>query len=347
MKFSLPDYFYYIFYLHKLNRSQWQASSKIRNLQDVKFKNLIKHAYCNVSYYRKTFDDARIFPSHIQTIDDIQKIPITSRQDFLRYKATGIISKRENIDNCVKYTTSGTTNNPLEIYFNKKEEALQIGLYLRMLFANGYKKNDRLVVFTHPQFIRKKKKHIFRPFGIFNIEYLSIFHEPSMCLDKIIKIKPDIIRGYTPIIKAIALEIKKRDIRDIRPRLIFCTAEFLSKEDREFIGDVFNAEVVDYYSSSDCGLIAWECREHLGYHINNDTLIVELLKNGRNALPGEEGDVIITNLDSYVMPFIRYRIGDLAVPGDSNCSCGRGLPLIKAILERTQRKQLTNQHSSS
>ena len=85
----------------------------------------------------------------------------------------------------------------------------------------------------------------------------------------------------------------------------------------------------------ECGNIAWECGRHEGYHINIDSLVVEIVNNGKPAKPGEEGEVVITNLDSYAMPLIRYRIKDIAVGGESLCSCGRRLPLLRRIEGRS------------
>lgn len=332
------DYFYYIYYLRCLNKSQYLGPLKIKEIQDAKLKGLIKHAYCDVGYYRKLFEAKGITPADIQTIEDIYKIPITLREDLCAHHVCEVISQKQRINNYAKYTTSGTTAKPLDIYLSKKEEALQVALYLRMLFANGYRKNMHLAVFTNPQFIKKQKKHIFRPFGIFDIEYFSIFQQPGELLDKLIRFNPDVIRGYTPVVKAIALEATRKGIKQIQPTSVFCTADFLSNEDRSLISNVFNAEVFDYYSSSECGHIAWECRGHCGYHINSESLIVEFIKGDRKALAGEEAEVIITTLDSRAMPFIRYKIGDLAVFSDAKCACDRKLPLIKAILERRQHK---------
>jgi phenylacetate-CoA ligase len=315
---------------------------KFRELQYLKLKKLVKHAYQNVNYYRKLFDAAGITPSDIRTIEDIRKIPVTTRLDIRRATIPGMIAKNADINRCIRYTTSGTTNEALEIYISKDEEALQSTLHLRMLFAHGYKPNHKVVILTHPQFIfNKKKKFIFQHLGIFDIEYLSIFCTPKEHLDRLLKIKPGIIKGYTSIIKAIAQEIKTRDIKEIHPHLVLCTAEFLREEDRKFLSDTFKAKVIDYYSSAECGLIAWECRKHSGYHINSDNLILELINNSDKATEKQKGEVVITNLNSYTMPFIRYKIGDSVILNDTLCPCGNKLPLIKTIIERTENKQST------
>ena len=78
-------------------------------------------------------------------------------------------------------------------------------------------------------------------------------------------------------------------------------------------------------------LIAAECEKHEGLHVTIDNLYVEILKDGKPAKPGESGEIVITDLNNYGMPFIRYKNGDIAVQSDNACSCGRGLPLIHDI----------------
>ncbi|GAH86193.1 unnamed protein product, partial [marine sediment metagenome] len=100
---------------------------------------------------------------------------------------------------------------------------------------------------------------------------------------------------------------------------------------RQVIQSAFRLRIVDFYNCHECGNIAWECDRHEGYHINIDSLVVEIVNNGKPAKPGEKGEVVITSLDSYAMPLIRYCIKDIGVGGESLCSCGRGLPLLGRI----------------
>src|SRR5436309_10830657 len=81
--------------------------------------------------------------------------------------------------------------------------------------------------------------------------------------------------------------------------------------------------------------IAGECFAREGMHINSDTLVVEFLgSDGRPVRPGEEGEIVVTDLHNYGMPFIRYQLKDYGIPGDKRCSCGRGLPVMVGILGR-------------
>jgi len=120
-------------------------------------------------------------------------------------------------------------------------------------------------------------------------------------------------------------------IRDIRPRLIFSMGSLLDKRSRDLLESVFQGEVFDAYGATELGCIAWECPRHTGYHINIDTVILQLEKDGRPCRPGETGRIIATGLRQTAMPFIRYDTGDTGILRSDGCACGRGLPLLESL----------------
>jgi len=76
---------------------------------------------------------------------------------------------------------------------------------------------------------------------------------------------------------------------------------------------------------------AWECTEHCGYHLDVDSVISEFIQDGENVSDGERGNIVYTSLYNYAMPLIRYEVGDVGIPTDELCSCGRSLPLMKSV----------------
>ena len=123
------------------------------------------------------------------------------------------------------------------------------------------------------------------------------------------------------------------------PRLIAPRGEILSPRTRQLLRDAFQCAVADLYSCEEVGNIAWECPHHEGiYHINTDACVVEILDDhGQRVLDGIEGDVVITNLFNWTMPFIRYELGDRATlrgTSESICSCGDSGPVIKILAGR-------------
>jgi phenylacetate-CoA ligase len=116
------------------------------------------------------------------------------------------------------------------------------------------------------------------------------------------------------------------------------SAQTLPEPSRRLIEEAFGCRVFDKYGSREFSGIAYECEAHTGHHVVAEGYIVEVLKDGRPVRPGEVGEVVITDLNNTCMPFIRYRIGDLAEALDANepCPCGRGAPRVGAIQGRVQ-----------
>jgi phenylacetate-CoA ligase len=111
-------------------------------------------------------------------------------------------------------------------------------------------------------------------------------------------------------------------------------SETLSDSLREKLSCVFNADIIGHYGSEELGTLAFECKEHAGYHIIADNVIIEIEKDSNKVASSDIGEVIVTNLNNFTMPLIRYKLGDIAVLSGEKCKCGRGLPLIKQIVGR-------------
>lgn len=94
-------------------------------------------------------------------------------------------------------------------------------------------------------------------------------------------------------------------------------------------------EIFNFYSATEFGMIAAECRAHEGLHVHADHCILEYVReDGRPALPGELGIAVLTNLSGFAMPLIRYRLGDVGALRPECCSCGSSFPLIEHPLGR-------------
>jgi phenylacetate-CoA ligase len=165
--------------------------------------------------------------------------------------------------------------------------------------------------------------------GIFPRDYISIFDEPEKQILKLSKYKPDVIRTWTSCLSVLARQYDPS--LNISPRMIFTSAEILNDYTRKYIEKTFNSEIFDHYACEEFGLIGWECGKHDGYHINSDSLIIEFLKDDAPVGNNEKGEVVVTHLDNYAMPFIRYKLGDIGVGSDVGCSCGLNLPKIRFI----------------
>jgi phenylacetate-CoA ligase len=151
--------------------------------------------------------------------------------------------------------------------------------------------------------------------------------------------QPVLIDGYAESFNYLASHLgASRSKAGFRPRGIISSAQALPEESRRIIEEAFGARVFDKYGSREFSGIAYECDAHDGHHVMAESYIVEILKDGRPAEPGEVGEVVITDLNNLCLPFVRYRVGDLAEAMDASkpCACGRGLPRVGRIEGRVQ-----------
>lgn len=128
--------------------------------------------------------------------------------------------------------------------------------------------------------------------------------------------------------------LSAQSANDWKPKGISTLAETVDTDLREAVKECWNIEINDTYSAEECGVIAIQCPSHGNYHIQTDSLLVEIVDDaGKPCIPGQEGAVVITTLSNFATPLIRYAIGDRAIAGAA-CGCGRNQPTLTRILGR-------------
>ncbi|MEW6602338.1 MAG: hypothetical protein AB1499_15305, partial [Nitrospirota bacterium] len=141
--------------------------------------------------------------------------------------------------------------------------------------------------------------------------------------------------GYASNLYRIAKICHKHEINYIEFPITFSTGEMLYDHQRDFLKKQFKSNIFDYYGCNEVGPIAYECEYHKK-HISGERMIIETTDAKGNQVINVQGEITITDLDNYAMPFIRYKNGDVAVMTNDACSCGRGLKIIKSVEGRTQ-----------
>jgi phenylacetate-CoA ligase len=322
--------------LKELEISQWWTKDQIQRLQNTRLQALIRHAYCNVPYYRQIFDERLLKPGDVQCGADLVKLPILNkhliRGNFNSLKASNL-AKREFLPGA----TSGSTGNPLK-FCSTVDDRYNWG-YARAFRArswSGIMMGDRIADF-HPrrlegvpfENLRKKAKRFFSRAIQIDPNELSVRTLPLIAR-RLEAFHPQYLVGYPGAIFILARYLHHRGLTGLQPRAILTGDEQLLDYQRELFKKVFQCETYNLYSSWEVFDIAAECAQHLGYHISAENVIVEIVDaDGHPAPGGTEGRILLTNLHNYAMPFIRYDIGDSAAISDVACPCGRtGLPLL-------------------
>ncbi|WP_440953860.1 phenylacetate--CoA ligase family protein [Methanosarcina sp. Mfa9] len=319
--------------LHQAQKNQWLKPSELEELQTKKLRSIVKHAYENTEFYHKKFKAAGIHPDDIRTLNDLSKIPFTTKEELRQQTLESRVSRGLDLSQCHVTETSGSTGIPLKIVYDEAADDFSKAINLRSHTENGLKLRSRWAVFGDPHHYQKPRW--FQKLRIFNPIQISVFEPIEKQIDTLSKFKPEVLDGYTSSIRLLAEAVEKNDIKDINPKVVFGTSELLDPDTRKYINSVFDVEMIDHFGCVELNRTAWECGEHAGYHIDVDAVVMEFISDGEAADPGERGEIVYTGLYNYAMPLIRYSIEDVGVPSDEVCPCGRGLPLMKLIEGRS------------
>jgi len=315
-----------------LERNQWLSPAEIEQNQFGDLRKLLEHSYKNVPFYRRRFDSIGLNLRDIKSMDDFRRIPILKKSDIQRNLQ---ILRAINCppEELIRDATGGSTGEPLIFYRDLNAKRLLHYGFLRFREGwMGYHDSSSKVAFiwgAERDFPKKAPP---------NQRWLNSFHctedEIEKFIDELVRWQPDAIRAYASSLHMVASYIKKKGLNPPRPKVIESAAEKLWPWQRKLAEEVFGCKVYEQYGSREMPVLACECEYQNGMHIFSDMRLIEIIKDGRPAQPGEEGSIVITDLINYGMPFIRYQIGDVGIISKERCPCGRGFPLLKEVKGR-------------
>lgn len=331
-------------YVELLDRTQWLSRKELEDLQDEKLRRLIRHAYRNVPYYRERMRRAGLTPADIRTRSDLSKLPLIAKSDIRRHLYFDLLSEEHDKSQMLRITTSGSTGEPFVCYADRAQLEFRWAATLRAQLWTGYRFGDPSVRLWHQTLGLSKSQELRERLDARLVRrlFIPVFEMREDRLGSIVRRiaehEPVLMDGYAEALDFLAAYCDSRGDRSIGPRAIMSSAQTLPLASRRRIESAFGCPVFDKYGAREFSGVAYECDHHLGHHVVAEGFIVEILREGRPAEPGETGEVVITDLNNYSLPFIRYRIGDLAVATDPSleCPCGRGLPLIGEVEGRVQ-----------
>lgn len=325
-------------FARELEASQWLSPSEIRELQKAKLARLLQHAEECVPFYRKRFADAGLNRSGADPLEVLRSLPILSKEqireageDIVWPQSPGGLSMR---------STGGSTGEPLTFYLDRRRQAYDQAARMRAHRWFGVSPGEcEIQLWGSP--IERKRTDRMRAIRdrLFNQHLLDAFQmSPSRMnryLDEWDRLRPAVLFGYPSSIALFVRHARSmgRCLDTTRLHAVFVTGEVCYPHDRKIIEQYFGVQVADGYGSREAGFIAHQCR-HGGMHVTAECVIVEILRDGQEVAVGESGEIVVTHLDAYGMPFIRYRTGDVGRLLPGRCRCGRGLPLMDVVQGR-------------
>ena len=329
--------------LRELRRWQGLDRSESESLQQRHLESLLRHAHDHVPYYRGILRDAdvvsgdgRIHPDRLSRLPLLDKPAI--RTHFEKLKSDDLASRRWYYN-----ISGGSTAEPLRFIQDGAFKARgRAGSVFTDLWA-GYRPGDpRVLLWGAPRDvqsgtvgIRAKIKNFVRN-EIWLNSYWMDEKDMSAYAERINFMRPRQILAYAESVYDLARFIERTGQSVFSPTAIVSSSGTLYPGMRATVERVFGAPVFNRYGSREILNIAFECDSHEGMHVITPYHYVEIIRpDGSPAPPGETGEIVITSLTNYAMPFIRYRIGDLGSWSPRPCSCGRSWPLLAEVTGRT------------
>lgn len=315
-----------------LDESQWWSHEKLKEYQMKRLQKILNHAYENVPYYRKVFEERGLKPENIQNMEDLRKLPYLTKEvinkNFDLLIATNIRKSKTELKR-----TSGSTGSPFQFLCGKDSDEIQ-----NAFIARVFNSHDSRLYFEKTTWLRsyvpKNNGPIYRYEPHWKRMLLSAYHLSSKTIRDYKRLiesyQGRTLVGYPSSLYILAILAEQEGLQISGLDLALASSEVLPDEWKGKIEQVLGVPVKDYYGLAERVALFHSCSYCNLYHENLEYAVVEI------ADPeGDIGEVVGTSLWNYAMPFIRYRTGDRARihRGNPTCDCGRGLPLSVSKVE--------------
>lgn len=325
---------------YQFGQSQWWPPERLQALQLQQFAQLLRHAVTTVPYYRERF--VRQAPSVVTSWDRYRELPVSTRR-YVQQADTDMHSAAPPPGHGVMVTTqsSGSTGSPLVTRGTAWTQLLWHALLLRDHLWHDRDLRGKLAAIRSTT--GETRLVNWGPATAAFITGESVVRGLSVDIDEQLRWlaleNPDYLLAYATNVQALAERSLQLGLALPRLKQARTYGEMLRPEARGVVRKAWGVEIADSYSSEELGYIALQCPEHEHYHVQAESLIVEVLdESGVPCDPGETGQIVVSTLHNFAMPLLRYASGDYAEVGES-CACGRGLPVLRRIVGR-QRNML-------
>jgi phenylacetate-CoA ligase len=319
-------------------RNPGASPAELKEFQDAQLRRLVCHAYDAVPFYRKLFDRHRLHPRHIRGTVDLDLIPTVTKQALRAQLPRNVVASGLDPSQLLTVRTSGSSGEPFVIRRTWTEQSLQYLLQLRAFGSLGVRLGDRMATVglvrppnpSDPKVIGRA----LHATGLKQTLKIDGFQDPADIVAQLETYRPDVITGMPGMLCRVADHLLAQQERKVKPRLLIVGGEVLTPVMRRRLAEGFTAPVRETYASHEFPLLGWECARGGEFHTCDDGVILEVLHEGRPVKEGERGEVVATNLHAYAMPFIRYRLGDIATRGEHHPTCSVPFSSIRSIQGR-------------
>ena len=300
----------------------------MRAIQSARLVKLVKYVYTNVPFYRHKMQEVSVDPGDIQTIDDIVKLPFTTKQDLRDNYPYGLMAAP--MSEIVRvHASTGTTGKPTIVGYTRHDLEVWAEALSRALTAAGMGRNDTFsVAYGYGLFTGGLGAH----YGVENIG-AAVVPASTGGSEKHIRLLCDLkvtgIAATPSYLLYLSEQMDKLGVKkeDLSLKSAICGAEPYTENMRQEIQNRMGLKVFNIYGLSEIigPGVSYECEEQCGSHISEDHFFPEIIDpNTLEPLPiGSEGELVFTTLTKAGLPLIRYRTRDISSLMPGTCPCGR------------------------
>ncbi len=314
--------------------------AELRKIQDIRLKRMVDYVYHNTPFYRRKMQELNLTPDDIQGIDDIVKLPFTTKLDLRDNYPFGLCAVPTSMI-ARFHASSGTTGKPTVVGYTRKDIFSWTECLSRAFTAYGADGTDSFQIsYGYGLFTGGLGAH----YGAENIG-ASVIPTSSGNTDKQITIMHDFgstVLCSTPsyaLYLADAIQDSGLPRDDFKLKIAILGAEPWSEQMRLDIEDRLKIKAYDIYGLSEIAGpgVSYECQCQNGSHINEDHFFPEIINpiTLEPVAPGEIGELVFTHLTKEGMPLLRYRTKDLTSLDYERCVCGRTLVRMSRIVGRS------------
>lgn len=290
-----------------------------------RLRSLLRFACRQSPYYRALFDRLQLDWRAFRGPEDLVRLPVLDKATLMAQMPELLASPSRGARFARR--TTGTTGIPLQLPVTGLERWFDLYAWQRVYRRAGLGLRDRQLKMIIPAGPFPEHR-VSSALGLFPRAYLSTLEPAAKKVSFIKRLAPRAIFGHASFLGEVALELERRGERLLIPR-IFSTSDMLWPGLRQRIEERLGGEVFDVYGAVETGPVAWECREHDGFHVHSGLVIVEIVDD--DGHPAPQGRVVCTVLWRRAVPLIRYALGDWAEWAKDACPCGDARPRLAAL----------------
>ncbi len=313
-----------------LLRSQYWRPEKLESYREQHLERTLRAA-AKIPFYAERLGTA-------PRAGDLHRLPVLKRSDVeplsLSVRSLYPVGTR-----FLEERSSGTSGVAVKLLFDSSHQRGRNAARTRYLRMNGWNPLGRSVWFAGARLLTETdpdyqtQAELIRWFALFGVKFFPTatpFPEQAELLARLGAVS---VYGFPSGMDGIlrALEETGQSLPSLRH--VLCGGEVVDDSLRERARKRLGLDLRDNYGSTEA-FLAFQCPEG-SYHVNAEHVLIEIVDEaGRAAAPGEIGKVLVTTLENYLMPLVRYEIGDYAIAARGGCACGRTLPLLGRVLGR-------------